>query len=149
MLGTLSVAPAREPVAQPTAPAATEATPKQYDKAIKVEPLLITSTTASGAPIVYPKTDNPEVRILMIDVPAGAETGWHKHPSPCYGYVLSGSITVELEDGTKNTFSAGQALAEVVNTLHNGKNTGTEPTRLLMVVTGEKGTPTAVATPKP
>ncbi len=120
-----------------------------YDNKIKVSPLLISSTTADGAPIVYPKTDNPEVRILMIDIPPGTETGWHKHPMPCYGYIVSGSITVELENGTKNKFEAGQALAEVVNTLHNGKNTGTETTRILMVVTGAKDVPSAVAIPKP
>ncbi len=112
-----------------------------YNKGITVSPLLVTSTTADGAPIVYPETDTPEVRVLLIEVPPGAETGWHTHPMPCYGYILSGSITVELADGTKHTFTKGQALAEIVNTAHNGKNTGTEPTRILMTVISSKGVP--------
>lgn len=145
LIGTWSTALTREPATQPASPSTA---PKQYDQAIKVEPLLVSSTTANGAPIVYPKTDNPEVRILHIEVPPGAETGWHIHPTPCYGYILSGSLTVELEDGTKMTYKAGQALAEVVNTRHNGKNTGTEPAKLIMVVTGEKGSPNAIAEPK-
>jgi quercetin dioxygenase-like cupin family protein len=145
LLTTWSTGLTRDPAVQPATPSGPL---KQYDRAIKVEPLLVSSSTANGAPIVYPRTDRPEVRILQIEVPPGAETGWHRHPSPCYGYVISGSLTVELEDGTKMTYKAGQALAEVVNTLHNGKNTGAETAKLIMVVTGEKGSPTAVAEPK-
>lgn len=135
LTSTAVLAQAREPVDPGAA--------NHYKKGITVSPLLVTSTTADGAPIVYPETDTPEVRVLLIEVPPGAETGWHIHPMPCYGYILSGSITVELEDGTRHTFRKGEALAEIVNTPHNGKNTGTEPTRILMTVVGSKGVPVA------
>jgi len=122
-----------------------QAEPKQggeYTKTITVASLLATGTTASGQPIVYPKTDAPEVRTLLVEIPAGAETGWHRHPMPAYAYMLSGSVTVELENGTRYTFHAGEAFAETVGVLHNGKNTGTEPARILMTVTSQKGVPT-------
>lgn len=113
-----------------------------YSKGIVVQSLLQTSTTASGQPIVYPKTDSPEVRMLMVDIPPGAETGWHRHPMPCYAYILSGSVTVELDNGKNYTFHAGQGFAETVGTLHNGKNSGKEPVKLVMTVLGVKGVPT-------
>ena len=117
----------------------------EYAKAIVVTPLLKTSTTASGQAIEYPKTTSPEVRVLLVEIPPGAETGWHKHPMPCYAYILSGSVTVELENGKRTTFGAGQAFAETVNTLHNGRNTGTTPVRIVMTATSEKGAPTTEA----
>ncbi|MDB6152717.1 MAG: hypothetical protein JWL90_1170 [Chthoniobacteraceae bacterium] len=115
----------------------------EYAPAVRVEPLLQTTVTANGMPIRYPNTDSPEVKMLLVEIPPGAETGWHKHPMPCYAYMLAGTVTVELEAGKKNTFTAGQAFVETVDTLHNGKNLGTELVKILMVVTGEKGKPVA------
>lgn len=120
-----------------------------YKKQIKVQLLLASSTTVAGQPIVYPKTDKPEVRAVLVEIPPGAETGWHKHPFPCYAYILSGSLSVELEDGTVHNLTAGQALAETVNIAHNGKNTGSEPVKLVMFVTGETGNPFTVPAPIP
>ena len=121
----------------------------EYNRTIKAIPLLSTTTTTSGQPIAYPKTDKPEVSVLLVEIPPGAETGWHKHASPCYAYILSGTLTVEMEGGKSFTFSAGQAFAETVNTPHNGKNEGAEPVRLVMTVTGEQGLPIAERLKKP
>ncbi len=138
----LSPAYAKEPITkEPAAPA--------YNKNIKIEPVLITSTTANGQPIVYQTSEKPEVRILLIEVPPGVETGWHIHPNSCYAYLLSGSLTLELEDGSEKTYHAGQGLAEVVNTLHNGKNLGDVPAKLVMTVLGTKDAPVAIKKEKP
>lgn len=115
-----------------------------YKAVIKATPLLRASTTAAGQPISYPTTDHPEVVAVRVEIPPGAETGWHTHPYPCYGYVLSGDLSVELEGGKVNHLKAGDAVIEVVNMLHNGKNTGTDPVTIVMFVTGEKGEPFTV-----
>ena len=120
-----------------------------YRREIRITPLLRTSTTAFGQPISYPQIAQPEVTSVLVEIPPGAETGWHRHPVPCYAYILSGSLSVEIEDGTTHVLSAGQALAETVNTLHNGKNLGTEPVKLVMFATGEKGSPFTVRAEKP
>jgi quercetin dioxygenase-like cupin family protein len=115
-----------------------------YLPVIKATPLLKTTTTAGDQPIVYPKVDQPEVTAVLVEIPPGAQTGWHKHPFPAYAYLLSGVLTVELEGGKANTFKAGDAIAETVNMLHNGKNAGKEPVKLIMFVTGAKGEPFTV-----
>jgi quercetin dioxygenase-like cupin family protein len=120
-----------------------------YLPVIKAIPLLRTTVTAGGQPIIYPKVDQPEVTAVLVEIPPGAETGWHKHPFPAYAYLLSGELTVELEGGKVNTFKAGDALAETVNMLHNGKNAGAEPVKLVMFVTGAKGEPFTVKAAKP
>jgi quercetin dioxygenase-like cupin family protein len=120
---------------------------QEYDKKVAVKPLLQTSTTVTGQPIRYPKSHAPEVRMVMVEIPPGAQTGWHLHPMPCFAYVLSGSIRVEVRDPKKGTsvrtYHAGDSIAETVNTPHNGKNTGRVPVRILMTVIGEKGAPIA------
>jgi quercetin dioxygenase-like cupin family protein len=112
-----------------------------YAGAVTVKTLLRTSTNSAGQPIEYPHDGTPEVSILLIDIAPGKETGWHKHPVPLFGYVLSGQVTVHLANGDKHTFRKGDALAEAVNMLHNGVNEGAVPTRLLVVVAGEKNVP--------
>jgi quercetin dioxygenase-like cupin family protein len=84
----------------------------------------------------------------MVEIPPGAQTGWHKHPYPCFAYILSGSLTVEMEGGKVHELTAGQAMAESVNVMHNGKNTGEEPVKLVMFVMGEREKPFTERAPK-
>lgn len=120
----------------------------EYGNDIRVTPLMKTSTTSTGQPIVYPKTDNPQVTTVLVEIPPGKETGWHIHKLPCFAYILSGTITVEIEGGKVMTYTAGQAIAETLNTRHNGKNNGTEPVKIIMTVMGEKDVPIAERTDK-
>jgi len=101
--------------------------------------LFRTSTDVAGHPIVYPQTQNPELSGLLIEIPAGAETGWHLHPNPCMAYVLEGAIEVTQEGGPTRKFSAGDSFVELVNTRHNGRNQGSTPVKILFFVVGEKG----------
>ncbi len=112
-----------------------------YNQDVTVTKLLRTSTNSIGQPIAYPHDAPAEASVLIVDIPPGKQTGWHKHPVPLFGYVLSGTITVHLADGKKNVFKQGEAFAESVNTLHNGINEGTEPVKLLIFVAGEKNVP--------
>ncbi len=115
-----------------------------YLPKVKVDPILMALSDAAGQPIVYPKTENPEVRAFIVEVPAGAETGWHKHPFPCYAYMLEGELNVAIEGGKSHVVRAGDALVEVVNLWHNGTNPGSTPARLVLFVTGERGKPFTV-----
>src|SRR5690606_23802905 len=106
--------------------------------------LLKTTTTSSGAPIRYPAIDDPEVTAVIVDIPPGAETGWHKHPVPAYAYLMEGEIEVEMRGGKKSVFKAGDAFAEMVDTEHNGRNLGAAPVKILMFVTGKRSWPFTV-----
>lgn len=108
-----------------------------YAPAVKVVPLLTTQTDGTGRPLIG--AANPEVSIVTVEFPPGAQTNWHKHTAPCFAYMLEGELSVELETGEVRTVKAGQAFAEVVDVLHNGINRGTVPARLVLFVTGEAG----------
>ncbi|WP_438479600.1 cupin domain-containing protein [Oleiharenicola lentus] len=122
---------------------------KPYSEGVKVTQLMKTTTTGAGQPIVYATSDSPEVTAVMVEIPAGKQTGWHKHPVACYGYVAAGKISVELEDGTVHEYAAGQAIAEAVNILHNGTNKGTESCKIILFALSSKGVPFSVVTPAP
>jgi len=103
-----------------------------------------TTVTGNGQKISYPQTDRAEVTAMTVELAPGAETGWHKHPVPVYAYVVSGNLTVELEDRKQLAFKAGDAIIEVVNTLHNGRNSGSEPVRLAVFYLGAEGVPNVI-----
>ena len=119
-----------------------------YKKEIAVTPLLKTQTDAAGKAIVYP-TGSPEVTAVRVEIPPGAQTGWHKHPVPCFAYILEGELHVQIDGGETKILKAGEAYAETVDALHNGMNQGTVPVKLVMFATSASGQPYAVRPPAP
>ncbi|MDD5186189.1 MAG: cupin domain-containing protein [Paludibacter sp.] len=113
----------------------------QYNKGVLLEPVLTTDTTSIGQKIVYPDFANNEVSILKVTIPPGISTGWHKHSFPVFGYVMQGTLTVETKNGKSNIFLPGSAFSEVIHTLHNGTNKGTDDVVLIAFFMGEKGKP--------
>jgi quercetin dioxygenase-like cupin family protein len=105
---------------------------------VKVSKLMQTSSSWNGAALAYPG-GQAEVTALLIEIAPGGETGWHQHPVPSFGYILEGELDVSLKDGSVKHLVAGQALAEVVNTLHNGRNVGKGPLKLVVFYAGATG----------
>ncbi|WP_167761363.1 cupin domain-containing protein [Duganella callida] len=108
-------------------------------RGLVVTPVLKASTTVLGQPIEYTKTDSPEVVSVTQSFEKGGETGWHYHIHSSHIYVLEGTLELEMLDGTKKSFTTGQAYMESVNTWHNGRNKGSGPLKLLVVSFIEKG----------
>lgn len=115
-----------------------------YNPGVTSKILLKSTATGIGQKIVYPQTDRAEVTAIAVELAPGAETGWHKHPAPVYAYVVSGSLSVELEEGKLLSFGAGEAIIEVVDTMHNGRNMGSEPLKLAVFYLGAEGTPNVI-----
>lgn len=110
---------------------------------VKVTPLIKTTTSWDGQPLVYP-TGQAEVTGIIVEIAPGAETGWHSHPVPSFGVLLQGSLDISLKDGQVKHLRAGDALAEVVATLHNGRNVGTDPVKIMVFYAGAVGTPVTI-----
>ncbi len=102
---------------------------------VKVTQLLKTTTSWNGAPIKYPE-GQAEITSLLIEIAPGGETNWHEHPVPSFGFLLEGTLEVSLADGKKKLMKAGDALAEVIATPHNGRNVGTTPLKLVVFYAG-------------
>lgn len=106
--------------------------------AVTVTPLLKTTTTWDGQPIVYPEGQG-EVTAFIIELAANGETGWHEHPVPSFAYILEGELEVTRRDGSVKRLKPGEALAEVVNTFHNGRALNDQPVKLVVFYTGAVG----------
>lgn len=134
-------------VALSVSPAGFGAEPGAYARETKITPLVKTQVDGAGKPLVYP-TGPAEVTGVLVEIPAGAQTNWHKHPVPAFAYMLEGELRVDLETGASRTFKAGEAITEVVNLLHNGVVLGRTPVKLVMFVVGIAGQPYAVKAEK-
>lgn len=115
--------------------------------AIKVTPLLKTTRSWDGKAIVYPEGE-AQITGLIVEIAPGGETGWHEHPIPSFGMILQGMLEVSLENGQVKRLQAGDALAEVINTLHNGKNVGKEPVKIVVFYAGTTDSPLTIAHPE-
>lgn len=118
-----------------------------YDSGVKAIPILKTATTTGNYPAKYLNTKRPEITAMKVEIRPGAQTGWHSHPVPLYAYVLEGDLTVVARGGNAYNFAAGDAIVEMVDVPHNGKNLGTTPVVLIVFYTGETGTPNTLETP--
>ncbi|NTU58696.1 MAG: cupin domain-containing protein [Chlorobiaceae bacterium] len=111
---------------------------------VKVDKLLVSSTTYTGQKLTYNDTADPEVTALIVHFPPGGSTGWHKHPIPVYAYILDGELTINMKDGSSYHFKKGEVVLEVMNTLHNGVNTGDRETTLMVFYSGTTGMPNVI-----
>jgi quercetin dioxygenase-like cupin family protein len=115
--------------------------------AVKVTPLLKASQSWDGTPIVYPQ-GQAEVTALIVEIAAGARTGWHEHPVPSFAYVLEGTLEVTRASGETKLMQPGEVLAEVVDTLHNGRAMEGKSVKLLVLYTGVVDKKLTVAHPE-
>lgn len=106
--------------------------------AVKVTTVLKTPSSWDGQPIAYP-AGTAEITGMLIEIAPGGESGWHLHPVSSFGYILEGELEVHLKNGTVKHLKAGDAVAEVVNTLHNGRNVGDVPVKMIVFYTGAVG----------
>jgi len=103
--------------------------------------VLKASTTIGGQRITYPRAEKPEIESVLVEMVPGGQSGRHRHPVPTYGYVIEGTLTVEMDDGSRHTYQAGQGFLEGTNRWHNARNLGSTPMKLLTVYLGVKGKP--------
>jgi len=119
----------------------------ELDDAVQTTELLRTSQSWDGAEMPdYPK-GKPELVAIRYVFPPGKKLGWHHHDVMNYGYVEQGELTIITIDGKEKTVRAGEALVEMVGTIHHGENRGTEPVILNMFYISQKGMSLSVPHP--
>ncbi len=66
--------------------------------------------------------EGKEMLVVRLKAPPGWVTANHLHPGALYVFVLSGELTMILEDGETATMKAGEFGAEPMNVAMIGKN---------------------------
>lgn len=115
--------------------------PAEEINAIHVEVLAKSRVSWDGSRLPdYPK-GAPEVTILSIKIPPGAQLPLHKHQVINAGVLLNGELTVVTEDNRTVHLKAGDSLVEVVGRWHYGKNEGKGTAEILVFYAGTPDTP--------
>ncbi len=96
------------------------------------------NTTVLGQEIAYPP-GAPEITGSIVTMVPGQSTGWHEHDAPLFAYMLEGELTVDYGPAGKRRYVAGDALLEAIDVAHDGTNTGSTTTRILVVFIGADG----------
>ena len=111
---------------------------------IAVSQVLQTTRSWDGNKYSRYVNGQPQITILKISIPPNTALDWHEHPMISAAYVVSGQITLEIRGTRKRkTFSAGQALAESVATVHRGYTTN-ESVDLVVFYAGAVGLPLSI-----
>ena len=116
--------------------------------AIKTTELIRTSQSWDGAMLPNFPQGQPELRVIRLDFPVGAKTGWHHHTVVNYGIVQQGDLTIVCQDGSERTFHEGEPLVEVIGTIHRGENRGKKPVILVMFYYSEPGAEITIQHPE-
>ena len=86
----------------------------------------------------------PEIVGMKYEIPAGQKLGMHFHPVMNFGILVQGDLTIISKDGLEKTVHEGEAVVEMVNTVHHGENRGTKPVILYMFYLSQKDMPLSV-----
>jgi quercetin dioxygenase-like cupin family protein len=97
------------------------------------------------------RTDEPgstthEAVMGVAEIAPGAMAGRHRHPGIEIGYILEGSVTLEHEGEPAKALKAGDSFKNEPG-VHNARNTGTTPVKILAIYLVEKGKPLAEPVP--
>lgn len=93
-----------------------------------------------------PASPKYEAVMAIAEIAPGAMSGKHRHPGIEVAYVLDGSVIIEHEGEAPVTVHAGEAIKNMA-VVHNARNPGTKPVKILGVYIVEKGRPMAEAVP--
>jgi len=112
------------------------------------EELIRTSQSWDGVDLPDYLEGRPELVAVKYEFPAGKKLGWHHHPVMNYGILVQGELTIIGQDGKEKVVHEGEAVVEMVNTIHHGENRGSKPVILYMFYLSQEGLPLAVQHPE-
>ena len=117
-------------------------------QAVKSVELIRTSQSWDGVDLPDYLQGRPELVAVKYEFPVGQKLGWHHHPVMNYGVLMQGELTIIGQDGKEKIVHEGEAVVEMVNTIHHGENRGTKPVILYMFYLSQEGLPLAVQHPE-
>ena len=88
-----------------------------------------------------------EVVSAVAEFQPGASVGRHTHPGEEAGYILEGTVVVELDGKPAMTLGPGKTFFIPAGTIHNATNKGSATARVLATYIVEKGKPLATLSP--
>ena len=117
-------------------------------KQVETTELFRTSQSWDGAALPDYPQGRPELVAVKYVIPQGSKLGWHHHDVMNCGVLVQGELTIVAVDGTEKVVHEGEAIVEMVGTVHHGENRGEKPVVLYMFYLSQKGMPLSVPHPE-
>lgn len=106
----------------------------------------LTRTIVTRADVSVP---NREAVIARVEIAPSGIAGWHTHPGDEVSYVTDGEATLMIAGQPPRKVAAGEGFVIPAGVVHNAKNEGATPVKLVGVYVVEKGQPLASPAPAP
>ena len=117
-------------------------------KQVQSTELIRTSQSWDGVELPDYLQGRPELVAVKYVFPAGQKLGWHHHPVMNYGVLVQGELTIIGLDKKEKVVHEGEAVVEMVGTIHHGENRGNNDVILYMFYLSQKDMPLAVQHPE-
>jgi len=108
-------------------------------------------SSVKGTPVrvvPLPKMDgaNLKVHAIQVTYPPGATSSAHRHPCPVIGYMISGTMRMQVSDQPPAEYKAGDSFVEMPTDVHRvGTNPSADtPAVFLATFVCDKDTPLSV-----
>lgn len=80
---------------------------------------------------------------VRTEIPVGVASGWHVHPGEEIGYILAGTVRMEIEGSPTLTLNAGDPFLIPPRVPHNATDLGPDTGMMLSTYLVETGQPLA------
>ena len=90
----------------------------------------------------------PEIVAMKYVIPPGQKLAWHHHDAMNCGVLVQGKLTIISQNGTTKVVHEGEAVVEMVGTVHHGENRGDKTVILYMFYLSKEGMPLSVQHPE-
>ncbi len=89
---------------------------------------------------------NLKVHAIQVTYPPGATSSAHRHPCPVIGYMISGTMRMQVSDQPPAEYKAGDSFVEMPTDVHRvGTNPSADtPAVFLATFVCDKDTPLSV-----
>ena len=87
-----------------------------------------------------------EIVQVLTEIPAGVASGWHEHPGEEVGYILAGTVEMQVLGRPTLTLHAGDPFLMSPRTPHNASDVGPETGQMLSTYIVELDQPLATFT---
>lgn len=85
--------------------------------------------------------ENKETTMLAITIAPGGSSGRHTHPGDCYGTVFEGVAEMRVDGREPRRVSVGEAWHNPRGVIHELRNAGATPVRVVNTLVLDKGKP--------
>jgi quercetin dioxygenase-like cupin family protein len=87
--------------------------------------------------------------VAMAEIAPGGTAGWHTHPGDKMSYVMEGDFELMIAGKPPKQYKPGEGFVIPAGTVHNARNFGKGPARIVGVYAVDKDKPLASPAPAP